>query len=108
MARSSGFHVNVLVKDGADIERFLRTLHERCWLHGFGWKMLGTAGQLLDRSIVDQTVCAAGRLVFEGAPWLTTPLVQNQRRRREGDRRATPRHDRRVPTAATRRKRQSD
>ena len=46
-------HVYVLVKDGADIDRFLRTLHERCWLAGFGWHMLGAGGQLLERSIVD-------------------------------------------------------
>ncbi len=82
IARSSGFHIYVLVQDGADIERFLRTLHERCRLHGFGWKMFGAVGQLLDRSIVDQTVYAAERLVFEGPPRLALPLMQDQRRRR--------------------------
>jgi hypothetical protein len=72
----------VLVKNGADIERFLRTLHERCWLCGFGWKRVGAGGQLLDRSLVDQTVYGPERLVFEGAPVLIKPLIQDQKRRR--------------------------
>jgi hypothetical protein len=42
----------VLLKDGSDGERFLKVLHERCWLAGFGWMMVGTGGQLLERLIV--------------------------------------------------------
>ncbi len=75
---SNGQHIFVLVRDGADIERFLRTLHERCWLAGLGWKMVGAGGQLLDRSIVDRMVGAPERLVFEGAPILEPPLAQDQ------------------------------
>ena len=82
MAGSDGRHIYVLVQNGADIERFLHTLHERCWLHGFGWLMVGAGGQLLDRSLVDRMVCAPERLVFEGAPVLVTPLIQDQKRRR--------------------------
>ncbi len=63
---SGGLHVYPKVKDGADIERFLRTLHERCWLAGLGWMMVGAAGQLLERSIVDRMVAGPERLVFEG------------------------------------------
>jgi hypothetical protein len=89
MAGSDGRHIYVLVKNGADIERFLRTLHERCWLKGLGWLMVGAGGQLLDRSLVDRMVYAPERLVFEGAPVLIKPLVQDQKRRRaraiEGD-----------------------
>jgi hypothetical protein len=33
---SKGLHIYVAVKDSSDIERFLKTLHERCWLAGFG------------------------------------------------------------------------
>ena len=33
---SDGVHVYVAVKDGADSERFLRALHDRCWLAGLG------------------------------------------------------------------------
>ena len=31
---SDGVHVYVEEKDGADSERFLKALHERCWLAG--------------------------------------------------------------------------
>jgi hypothetical protein len=68
MRGSNGVHVYLLVRDGTDMERFLKTLHERCWLAGFGWMMVGAAGQLLERSIVDRMVWAPERLVFEGAP----------------------------------------
>ena len=55
------------VQDGADVERFLKTLHARCWLAGLGWLMVGAGGQLLERSIVDRVVGTPERLVFEGS-----------------------------------------
>jgi len=58
------------VQNGADIERFLRELHARCWLAGLGWMMVGAAGQFLERSIVDRMVGSPERLVFEGSPIL--------------------------------------
>jgi len=79
---SRGLHVFVAVQDGADAERFLKTLHERCWLSGFGWMMVGAGGQLLERSIVDRMVGAPERLVFEGAPVLDPPLPQDKESRR--------------------------
>ena len=79
---SDGLHVYVLVQDGADIERFLKTLHERCWLAGCGWMIISASGQLLERSIVDRMVGAPERLVFEGGPVLTPPLSQDQDSRR--------------------------
>jgi hypothetical protein len=82
MTGSNGMHVYLHVEDGGDIERFLRTLHERCWLAGLGWHMVGAGGQLLDRSLVDRMVYAPERLVFEGAPVLVAPLVQDQSARR--------------------------
>ena len=74
---SDGVHVFVLVRDGSDTERFLKALHDRCWLAGLGWMMVGAGGQFLERSIVDRMVFAAERLVFEGAPILHEPLVQD-------------------------------
>jgi len=74
---SDGAHHFVLVVDGGDIERFLKDLHDRCWLHGFGWHMIGTAGQLLERSIVDRMVGTGERLCFEGAPDVIAPLAQH-------------------------------
>ena len=66
---SDGVHVYVAVQDGTDVERFLKTLHARCWLAEFGWMMVGAGGQLLERSIVDRMVGAPERLVFEGGPY---------------------------------------
>lgn len=86
---SNGQHVYLVVRDGSDAERFLKALHDRCWLAGFGWLMVGAGGQLLKRSIVDRMVGAPERLVFEGAPMLEFPLAQDQEGRRpivtEGD-----------------------
>jgi len=79
---SNGLHVYVLVQDGADTQRFLKTLHERCWLAGCGWMMISASGQLLERSIVDRMVGAPERLVFEGGPVLVPPLGQDQDSRR--------------------------
>lgn len=82
MTGSNGMHVYLHVEDGGDVERFLRVLHERCWLAGLGWHMVGAGGQLLDRSLVDRMVYAPERLVFEGAPVLIAPLVQDHAARR--------------------------
>jgi hypothetical protein len=79
---SGGMHVFICVKDGADIGRFLKTLHARCWLAGLGWLMVGAGGQLLERSIVDRVVGAPERLVFEGTPVLIAPLEQDKECRR--------------------------
>jgi hypothetical protein len=75
-------HVFILAKDGADEGRFLKALHERCWLAGLGWAMVGAGGQLLERSIVDRVVGSPERLVFEGAPVLDPPLAQDKEARR--------------------------
>ena len=72
-----GEHVYLLVRDGSDIERFLRDLHERCWLYRLGWYLVGAAGQLLERSVVDRMVGAPERLAFEGAPIVVPPLDQD-------------------------------
>jgi hypothetical protein len=79
---SDGIHVYVAVKDGADSERFLRALHDRCWLVGLGWMIVSSSGALLERSIVDRTVGRPERLVFEGGPVLVSPLTQDKESRR--------------------------
>ena len=81
IAGSNGMHHYVLVADGSDVERFLKDLHDRCWLLGFGWHMIGGAGQLLDRSIVDRMVGFGERLCFEGAPVVVPPLAQDPAKR---------------------------
>jgi hypothetical protein len=79
---SSGRHVYPLIKDGMDNVRFLNTLHERCWLAGFGWMMVGAGGQLLERSIVDRVCGTPERLAFEGRPVLVDPVAQDLAARR--------------------------
>jgi hypothetical protein len=78
---SNGMHIYLQVRDGADVERFLRTLHQRCWLCGLGWLMLGAGGQILERSIVDRVVGSPERLVFEGPPVLIPPVGQDPKSR---------------------------
>jgi hypothetical protein len=82
IAGSDGVHVYPVVKDGADIERFLRALHDRCWLKGLGWFVVSRSGALLNRSLVDRMVGQASRLVFEGGPVLKSPLQQDKASRR--------------------------
>jgi hypothetical protein len=78
---SGGAHHYILLKDASDIERFLRDLHDRCWQSGLGWHLIGRAGQLLDRSLVDRAVAYGERLCFEGAPIIEPPLAQNATKR---------------------------
>jgi hypothetical protein len=79
---SENSHIYIAVKDGADVERFLKGFHERCWLAGLGWLMVGKSGALLERSPIDRMVFGPERLVFEGAPLLIKPIVQDHERRR--------------------------
>src|SRR6202048_2220764 len=95
---SNGTHHYVLLQDGSDAKRFLHDLHDRCWLHGLGWYLIGAAGQLLDRSLVDRMVGNGERLCFEGAPQILPPLAQDAAKRvpepiegeSEDSRRVTP------------------
>jgi hypothetical protein len=86
---SAGRHVYVAVKDGSDIERTLKSLHDRLWLAGLGYFVVGAAGQLLERSIIDAAVYGPERLVFEGAPVVVPPVAQDKKQRKpevhEGD-----------------------
>lgn len=80
-AGSGGAHHYVLVKDAGDIARFIHDLHDRCWLHGLGWHLIGSAGQLLERSLVDRMVGHGEHLCFEGAPVIEPPLAQDLAKR---------------------------
>ena len=79
---SGGEHIYLLVAAGSDIERFLIVLHERCWLAGFGWMMIGKGGQILERGLIDRSVGSPERLVFEGGPILRKPLKQDKEARK--------------------------
>ncbi len=80
---SGGFHWYIQIAEGIDARRFLRTMHARCWLAGLGWMMVSGAGQLLERSLVDRTVGAPERLVFEGAPAIDTAKLKQDSDKRE-------------------------
>jgi hypothetical protein len=79
---SENLHIYAAVKDGTDIDRFLRAFHVRCWLAGYGWMMVSKSGALLERSLVDRVVGGPEHLVFEGAPILVRPVQQDQDSRR--------------------------
>jgi hypothetical protein len=78
---SGGLHGFIIACDGDDSERFLKALHQHCWLHGLGWMMPDRIGKALERSIVDRSVGLPERLVFEGPPVLDPPLVQDAAQR---------------------------
>jgi hypothetical protein len=79
---SDGQHIFISVRDGYDIPRFLKNLHSRLWLEGWGWIMVDSAGGKHDRSPIDTAVGNAERLIFEGAPELVAPLAQHKEARR--------------------------
>lgn len=79
---SGGEHIYVAVRNASDIPRATKVLHQRLWLAGLGWIVIGRAGQMLVRSIIDQSVGSPERLVFEGPPVLKAPLVQSERARK--------------------------
>jgi hypothetical protein len=75
--QTGGHHIYVVLQDGQQIEEFLSIVHQRCWLAGLGWMLVGAGGQLLERSIVDRMVYGPERLIFEGAPTVVPPLRQD-------------------------------
>jgi hypothetical protein len=77
-ADSGGMHLYLQIKDVSDTKRFLETLHDRCWVAGFGWCWIGKAGQLLERSIIDHAVAMPEHLCFEGPPPLGPGLAQDK------------------------------
>ena len=66
VTEDSGVHFYVLVTD-APMSRLLEDFAARCWLHGFGWMMIGAGGQLLTRSLIDRSVGRPEGLMFRRA-----------------------------------------
>jgi hypothetical protein len=76
---SGGRHIVIPVPDVADVPRFLSDLHDRLWLAGLGWGMASAAGSFLERSLIDKSVGSPERLIFEAAPIIEPPLMQEDR-----------------------------
>jgi Virulence-associated protein E len=70
-------HLYVTAKDGGDIKDFIRRIHERLILAGWGWVFVTKAGKALTRSLVDAS--ASGdpeRLVYEADGVLEDPDLE--------------------------------
>ena len=76
---NDGQHGYVLIADGADADRFVKTLHERAYLAGLGWIVASKRGDALVKSVVDIAVRFPERLVFEAPPNLGPGLRQDPR-----------------------------
>jgi hypothetical protein len=78
---SNGVHLYPCVKNVADIQRFLKAIHQRLWLAGLGWYYVDVSGKLLERSPVDTSVWCPERLIYEAPPKLEPPLAQDKQLR---------------------------
>jgi hypothetical protein len=76
---SDGEHIYVLANYAHAIPETLKRIHDMLWLAGLGWYVVGAAGQMLERSLVDTAVGSPERLVFEGPVILAEPLIQSPR-----------------------------
>jgi hypothetical protein len=74
---ASAIHKYVLADKDVKPDELLKDLVLRGWLHGLTWWVIGAAGQLLERSIVDAAVGSPERLCFEAAPTLEGDLVRD-------------------------------
>lgn len=75
---AGGVHFYVFVQNGADIPRAGKALGEHLWRIGTGRYIVGTAGQLLDRSLLDSSVYQPERLSFDAGAICAEPLTQRR------------------------------
>src|ERR1700722_16969708 len=76
---SDGEHIFVLVSLATAVPDTRKRVHDMLWRAGLGWFVVGAAGQMLERSLVDTAVGSPERLIFEGPVILADPLVQSPR-----------------------------
>ena len=77
-----GLHAYAMVPDASRIPAIGEELFRRLWLAGYGTIVVGEAGQLLVRSIIDDLVWQPERLFFEAAPCLGNPKLRFRRIKR--------------------------
>lgn len=73
-----GVHLYVFVQNGADIPRAGKALYEHTWRIGAGRFIVGKAGQLLDRSLLDGSVWQPEREDFAAGAVCVPPLQQRR------------------------------
>ena len=82
-------HVYVLLERQTDAGEFLRRLHQRLWLIGWGHVEVTGAGVKLEKSLIDVSVASPERLIFEGPPilgeWLDVDPQLDRTEWREGE-----------------------
>ena len=61
------------------IPETLKRISDWLWLAGLGWYVVGAAGQMLERSLIDTAVGSPERLIFEGPVILQDGLRQDPR-----------------------------
>ena len=76
---SDGQHIFMLVSGAACIPEILKSISDWLWLAGLGWYVVGAAGQMLERSLIDMAVGSPERLIFEGPVDLKDGLIQDPR-----------------------------
>lgn len=77
---ADGYHIYMMIPEGADLQRFGEVLEKRLWLAGLGYiKVSAKNGAMLKRTVVDTAVFSPERLIFEaGATILPgNPIHQN-------------------------------
>lgn len=73
---AEGFHIYMVIEDGADLEDFGARLNQRLWLMGLGHIKLSKSLALLKRTLVDVAVFSPERLIFEAGAVLGEGLEQ--------------------------------
>jgi hypothetical protein len=73
-----GQHLYVMVADLSDVPRFGAVLNQRLWLAGHGRIDVSASGALLPRTIADNSVNQAGRVVYGAGAVCTPPLEQRR------------------------------
>ncbi|MEA5098528.1 MAG: hypothetical protein VB032_08345, partial [Burkholderiaceae bacterium] len=69
-----GQRVYIIVADGTDIPRASEVLFKRTWLNGHGYIKISSAGSMLVRSIIDDSVFQPNRIDYCAPPICTAPL----------------------------------
>jgi len=76
---AGGEHVYIIASDASRTREVLECIDDLAWMKGCGRLELAKNGDALERSIVDTTVWAPERLVYEGIVTLGSGLAQRPR-----------------------------